>query len=375
MDDYFSGKKKLLSICDISSNKNGSFEEFLIELTKHVTTCGYEHTIIFREYPIESVEKLLIQSGAKIEVIRLSRFGLYNLYKIGLYIKKFNFSIIHLHFLPSYSAINLLPYLFDVKLIYTDHMGGRIFKNPFKKALRKYYYYLSYVLFNHGISKIICVSNFVKQKYEHDYGISSSKLCVIHNGIKVDKFKTKLNIKGLKSRFNLGNDYVVSCVGLRKDKGAQCLLKAAPLVIDKLVSVKFLFVGSGECKNYIIQQIKDNNLQKYCVLTGNITDISDIYTISDCVVIPSLFEEAFCFVAAEAIANDSHVVAFDSGAIKEVLNNSEYIISRDYKLLSEKIVDSYHSNSLPCQFLKEYVLNNFTLERNIAEHLKLYESL
>lgn len=374
MEGEYSTKKKLISICDIHSNKEGSFEEFLIAITKKLTANGYEHLIVFRDYPIRSVEEPLIEAGAKIEVIKLTRFGFYNFLLLFTNIRKHKPFLIHLHFFPTYSAINLLKYVLNTKVVCTDHMGGRKPHSNIKKLFRKYYYYFSFILFGSGISKIICVSNFVKQKYSKDYGIQSDKLQVIYNGINMAKFQRKENIIELKEKFGLGDEYIVSCIGLRKDKGPHCLLKAAPLIIDKICNVKFLFVGTGDCSDYLKNKIKNDNLSEYCIFTGNILDPSDIYTISDCVVIPSLVEEAFCFVAAEAIACGSEVIAFDSGAIKEVLNNSQRVISRDYNELYKNIISLYHSESSPYE-LREYIMKNFSLETNVDTHLNLYNSL
>ena len=154
-------KKCILSVCDISPFKFGSFEEFLVNLTKKLTEQDFNHVIVFRDFPIISVEKALLNVGATIEVIQPSKFNMVNLFRFYSLIKRVRPNIVHFHFYPIYTVVNYIKFIFDLKIVYTDHMGGRKAKTKSKKILRHVYYYLNFRLFDNGLDKIICVSNFV----------------------------------------------------------------------------------------------------------------------------------------------------------------------------------------------------------------------
>lgn len=367
-------KKCILSICDISPSKMGSFEEFLIHLTKKLNDIDFAHVIVFRDIPIYPVEKALTENGAIIEVIKPSSSNIVNFYTFYSLIKRTCPSIIHFHFYPIYTVLNYLKFLFSINIIYTDHMGGRKTNSKTKKILRRAYYYLNFVFYDIGVSKIICVSDFVKSKYSVDYDIKSEKLHVIYNGINTDKFYKIDNMESIKKRYNLKDEYVISCVGLRRDKGPHYLLKAAPLILKEIDNVKFIFAGEGECQTQLDSMTEELKITDKVIFAGKVPDLSDIYSISSVVVIPSTFEEAFCFVAAEAMAAEAPVVAFDSGAIKDVLYDSNYIVSADHKLLASKVIECI-KNGADTESARKHVMNNFSLESNVSKHLEVYKSL
>jgi L-malate glycosyltransferase len=368
-------RKLVLSICDISPTKFGSFEEFIIALTEKLKGSNFEHMIIFRDQPIKSVEDLLSNSGANIGIFKPTNSNILNLINIYKIIKENKPEIVHFHFYPVYSILNYLKYFNHVKIIHTDHMGGKEAKTFLKKVLRKIYYFINSKIFDIGIDSIVCVSNFVKFKYSKEYGINSTKLLTIYNGVNINKFQKYTEINDIKRKFNIKSEFVITCVGLRKDKGPHCLIKAAPLIIKEIPNTKFLLVGEGECKEYIESLIEKFSLKNNVELLGSVQNLTEIYSLSSCVVIPSLFEEAFCFVAAEAMATETSIVAFDSGAIKEILYNKENIISRSYKLLSEKIIESLKVNDISKNKSRDYVINNFSLDKSVSNYVELYEKL
>lgn len=372
---YNDSKKCILSICDISPNKFGSFEEFIVSLTEKLKENNFEHIIVFRAKPIKSVEDSLLNLGAKIEIIKPSKSNICNFITFYKYIKKNKPDIVHFHFYPIYTVVNYLKFFFDIKIVYTDHMGGKKAKKFSKKLLRKIYYFTNSKLFSSGIDKIICVSNFVKSKYLREYGIDSEKLYIIYNGINMEKFQKNTNIEDIKRKFNLKDEFVITCVGLRRDKGPHYLIKAAPSILKEIPNTKFILVGEGECKDRIESLIEKLDIKDKVKLVGNVPDLAEVYSISSCVVIPSLFEEAFCFVAAEAMSIEAPIVAFDSGAIKEIIYKKESVVSRSSKLLSQKIIECFRNGSISTKGSREYVCKNFSIYRNICTHVELYNEL
>ncbi|WP_094229074.1 glycosyltransferase family 4 protein [Methanolobus psychrotolerans] len=366
-------KRCILSICDISPSKMGSFEEFLIHITKKLKDSGFVHVIVFRDDPIPPVKQALVDNSAIIEVIKPSRSNLINFYTFYSLIKRRSPNIVHFHFYPAYSVLNYLKFFFDIHIVHTDHMGGRKAKSQTKQILRRIYYYTNFVFFDIGLDKVVCVSDFVKSKYLKEYGINSDKLHVIYNGINTDKFGKKEDIENIKKRYNLKDEYVISCVGLRKDKGPHCLLRAAPLILKEISNIKFVFVGEGECAGQLDSIVEEFDINDKVIFAGKVPDLSDIYSISSIVVIPSLFEEAFCFVAAEAMATGSPVVAFDSGAIKDVVYDLNYVIPANHKLLALKVIECIN-NGTDTEAAQKHVINNFSLESNVSRHLELYDS-
>lgn len=371
--------KSVLSICDIHPFRFGSFEEFLLELTIQLNASGFKHFIIFREKPVEHVEQLLQNQGAIIKILKPSKSNFVNLVTFSRVIRTIEPEIVHFHFYPVYSAVNMVKLFCNAKLVYTDHMGGRKTESKRKRILRRFYYYFSYKLFDFNIDRIICVSNFVKLKYSLEYGIHSKKLFVVYNGINTTTFKKKLNFEQIKKEYNVEGKFVVSCVSLRPDKGPHYLMHAIPIILNEIPDVQFVFAGEGECKGYITSKINELNLGGKVMVTGKVKDISDLFSVSTIVAVPSTFEEAFCFVIAEAVAVGCPVVAFDSGAIKEVFGNiaSVNIIPKKSDILAKSIINML-LNLPDYKILDEssaIIKKNYSVEECVGKYMQVYINL
>jgi glycosyltransferase involved in cell wall biosynthesis len=257
-------------------------------------------------------------------------------------------------------------------------MGGKRAKTQLRQILRKMYYSSNSFLFDAGIDKVVCVSRYVKENYFLEYGIKTNKDCVIYNGINTNRYSRKENVEGIKQKYNLSNEFVIACISLRKDKGAHCLVRAAPQIIENIQNVKFLLVGSGECKEYLMQEIESRCLEKHFLFTGLVPDIADIYSISSCVAMPSTFEEACPFTAIEALACGSPVIAFDSGGTKEIVSAEVgHITEKNVDSLADAIIRFYINNEYDLMSKNGVLLikEKFSIELCLDEYLNLYASL
>lgn len=370
-------EKIVLSICDIHPLRLGSFEEYLIELSRQLSLKGFKHVIVFRKDPIHSVLELLLSYNVDIRIFTPSKHSILNFVVLYRLIRDINPSIVHFHFYPPFSVLNFIKVFTDAKFIYTDHMGIRRTKNRSHKLLRMYYHYLNFVLFSHHVDSIICVSNFVKLKYVDEYGIKSNKLTVIYNGINCNRFSHNIDSSIIRAKYNVGGEFVVSCIaGLRESKGVQCLIRAAPSILKTVPNVKFFIIGDGEYREFLENYVSELNIKDKFTFTGFIDSTEDFYLISSCVVVPSLVDEAFCFVAAEALVAGCSVVAFDSGAIKEVFGmiKSVTIIPKDSDFLSRHVIDILLNPQTDC-IIDESVCvieNNYSIEECVKQYMVTY---
>lgn len=366
----------VLSICDISPTRCGSFEEFLISLTEKLSEKNFRHVIVFRSAPDKNVEEALLEKGAQIKLFKRSKLSIYNFFHIYMLIQETKPNIVHFHFYPIYSLLNYLKFFSNILIVFTDHMGYRKKTSLIKKIARRSYYFANSKLYGKGIDKIVCVSNFVKNKYPNEYGIDPKKMCVIYNGINTDKFKEKPDTNTIEDKYGLKGLPVVTIIGLRKDKGPHYLIKAVPSIINEVPAVMFVFVGEGECRSYLEELLVKQEMGDHIILTGRLENLVPIYQLSSCVVIPSVWEEAFCFVAAEAMATETNIIAFDSGAIKEVVFDKSQLIPKDYASLSENIRRILKDNNeMNLELMRNHVIKNFSLTTCINNYISLYEHL
>lgn len=190
-------------------------------------------------------------------------------------------------------------------------------------------------------NKIIAVSNYLENRFKQ---FGAKNTVTLYNGV-IKKELTQLSIhnqKLLKQKYGIKKDDIVfTFIGrFTDDKGIDKLLEALRLLQDTS-KVKCLIVG----KNWLHSESEDNYTKKLTqiyqklpektkeniVFTGYIDhkDINEIYSITDCLVIPSQYEEVFGVVALEAMTMGVPVIASNSGGLPEVLGNSALIINRN----------------------------------------------
>lgn len=172
-------------------------------------------------------------------------------------------------------------------------------------------------------ANIIVVSKFLANKLKK---IGAKKVSVVYNTIDFQNYhRLFVNKKNkLKNNYGLSSeDIVFTYIGrLEKEKGFDRVIEAFNYFAKTKSNPKIKCLIVGDNKQ---QKLADN---PYIYYTGYIKNknISKIYSISDCVIIPTRVEEAFSIVALESIAMGLPIIASRSGALPEILKNTSNII-------------------------------------------------
>lgn len=103
-------------------------------------------------------------------------------------------------------------------------------------------------------------------------------------------------------------------------KGHTYLIKAIQKVVKVIPEAKFLFVGDGELKSKLSEEIKSYDLQRNIFLLGARSDIATILSCINVFLLPSL-NEGFGMVLIEAMAARKPVIATNVGGVPEVIIN------------------------------------------------------
>lgn len=154
---------------------------------------------------------------------------------------------------------------------------------------------------------IVAVSEECKQFILEKEKAESSKVHMIHHGIRIDKLsKSNVStIEVLRERFNLKNKIVVGTIArLIEWKGHLLILEAAEKIIQKYPQTVFLFVGQGELKEKIEFIAKEKGISDHIILTGWIDreNIPSLFSVMDIYMHAAKYEP-FGFVIAEAMLN------------------------------------------------------------------------
>ncbi|MCG3121019.1 MAG: D-inositol-3-phosphate glycosyltransferase [bacterium] len=156
------------------------------------------------------------------------------------------------------------------------------------------------------------------------YGLPTSKLVTIENGIDLCRFNSKLNKNEARKQFGLPcGTTVIGAVGrLSEEKGHALLLRTAQLLVADFPDLLFMLVGDGPLREKLAHQVEAMGLQKHVIFTGVRRDIPQVLSAMDIFVLPS-FTEGLPMTLLEAMAARKPIVASAVGSIPRLIRNQE----------------------------------------------------
>jgi len=153
----------------------------------------------------------------------------------------------------------------------------------------------------------------------------SEKAIVIYNGIDpapYEKLAAQRDEARARLRASLGipaDAPVVSLVGeLNERKQQRVVIEATPHVLANFPETRVLFVGDGDDRAALEAAIRERGLEKSILILGFRSDIPEILTASDALLLPSRVE-GFGYVLVEAMAAGIPCIASNVSSIPEIV--------------------------------------------------------
>jgi glycosyltransferase involved in cell wall biosynthesis len=172
-------------------------------------------------------------------------------------------------------------------------------------------------------SRIICVSDAIRNSLVRNYGFPASKTITIHNGVSSSEFeKDEKRGLALRTRLGLSNDefVLVSTSRLSDGKGLDILLSALAQVIHQGVRVKCIIVGDGPLRVELEQQSLRLGLADNVFFEGFQEDVRPYLYAGTAFVLTS-HREGLGISILEAMAAGLPSLVTDSGGPAEVITH------------------------------------------------------
>jgi glycosyltransferase involved in cell wall biosynthesis len=268
----------------------GGAEQIVLTLDKAIVNAGLQSIVLAREDSevYGHLIKLKFRS-VKCTIEEKREYYEYIKTLIQHIADEYNIDIVHFH------GIDCCNYIPDIKVkkIVTLHMSPQ-------------YYDLDLLQKNNAT--ICFVSQYQRSLYSKE--INNSK--IIPNGTTINKLKTGEN----------RTSYTLLM-------GRICPEKGFHIGIDASLMAGFPVMLAGEVYPYsthvhyynsvIVPRLNKDN----CRFIGNAGSAKKdmLMLTSRCLIVPSLIDETFCLVAIEALARGTPVIAFDKGALNEIVIN------------------------------------------------------
>ncbi|MEA3432653.1 MAG: glycosyltransferase, partial [candidate division WOR-3 bacterium] len=189
-------------------------------------------------------------------------------------------------------------------------------------SFRKRIYLLIDSLTERYVEKFIVVSNSLKNVLIQRRKLPSSKIVRVYNGIELDKYRQEVEQDSLRNEWGISKEVpLVGAIGrMVWEKGFKYLIEAVPEIVRVIPETMFLLIGEGPLKReleYLAERLK---IKERVIFTGFRSDIKEILSAVDLLVVPSLLE-GFPMVTLEAMAMAKLIVATRIDGITEQIKD------------------------------------------------------
>ncbi len=266
--------------------------------------------------------------------------------------------IVHIHTAKSY-YLNLFSKFVNKNIltVITRHNGFKLNYFPNNIFLKK-------------TDIIIAVSDFVKKQITNQF----------KNNEKVRRIYNSYNVNNLNLSRSYNTKLRVGYIGrIIYEKGLHKLISSLKYINSNYelnIAGKF---SNDKYKKLIKNIINNNNLEEKINFLGFINNKEEFYSNIDVLVVPSLisWQEAFGLIVIEALAHKVPVIAFESGALPEIINDKYgFIVKNEDEIELGKLLNDISFNKSKLKHIsnisKDYIVKNFS-EKIFKEHYsKIY---
>jgi glycosyltransferase involved in cell wall biosynthesis len=302
--------RTVIQVLDFIPRSWRSMEQFLLALAGKLRENGWRTVHVFAGEPGPRFRGELDKLESPCLVGKFPLTGQCGR-DLGRQLWRFRPAVIQTHFLSKFDrGLRPLKRCAGVRrLIVTDHSSGMASR---KSRLGCLLAWLRGRWAGTYIDQIVAVSEFVRRRDAAAAYFPAAKIRVVHNGVDTSCFVPT---------DRRDNDvFTIAFAGqLISEKGVLTLLRAVRHLTAAGRAVRVRIAGHGQQKNELQEFCAAAGLAEQVDFLGQIDMLPQLFAGADVVVIPSEWEEAFSFVAAEAAACGACLLVSDAGALPEVI--------------------------------------------------------
>lgn len=373
-------KKKIVHIAQSA----GGVAEYLYMFLKNFKNNDYENILIISQDYEEQLDRFKpyttnIYIVPMIREVKLKE-DLKSVVKIRKLLKQIKPDIVYLHSSKAGAIGRIaLAFNFKTKILYNAH--GWYFNAQISNKKKKIFALIEKVLAI-KTDKIINISKNEYKSALRNKIASPKKMCIIENGIDFTKFENSDKYREeIRKRYNINdNEIVIGVVGrLTEQKDPMTSIKAFKLVQEQNKNVEFMFIGSGEMENDVLEYARQNNIEDKIIITGWVHNVEKYIPALDIAILPSKWE-GFGLVLIEYMACNKPIIATKTGGITDIIKNEKngYLIEiENEKQLAnsiEKLMKNKEANKNIMDENKIY-RQKYNIQTVIKKHMEIFERI
>ncbi len=342
-------KKKILFFID--SLNSGGAQRQIVGLASSVDRNRFD-PVVLTYHDIPYFKSVLDDTGVRVEcILKHGKFDLGFLYRLADYFRKEKPDILLSYLNTPNMWARLAGRMAGVKRIIISERNINIVHSRLRMFIER--------LLKGWCNAVVVNATVTRELLHNRLGVPVEKIHIIYNGIDVDSFNNPNQeiVKCIRKEFELtdGEQVIMLPGRIQEQKNHICLVKAFCQIRKSHEKVRLLLVGEAIDKSIkcrLEDELARANYQDSVIFAGQRTEMSELYYISDIVVLPSLWE-GFPNVVMEAMAAQRAVVASDivdnrllvregvtghlfaSGNCEQLVARLESLLSLSHQKLSE----------------------------------------
>lgn len=292
--------------------------------------------------------------------------------KIIALLKIEKYQLVHIHSSSAMWGFAFCAWLTNTKSVYTFHnvFPTHFYTYPYHVLLRwsaKYLFKCSFQTISDSV-------------YNNESKLYHNPTTKIYNWYGNKRYFPATPEEKSIVRAELGIDstalVVISVGGCSTVKRHSDIIKALPLVLEKIPNTIYLHLGKGETEEEEKILAATLGLEEKVWFCNNQQDVRKYLIASDIYLMPSRFE-GIPITTIEAMACNIPAILYNVPGLRDFNKKEEnsLLIPEDFKVLAEKIVYLYE-NPLKASIIAEsannFVNQNFNIQKNVAKIFELY---
>ncbi|OAB25985.1 Glycosyltransferase involved in cell wall bisynthesis [Flavobacterium fryxellicola] len=306
------------------------------------------------------------------KIFSLGNTSVYNpihIFNLLPYLKEYD--IVHVHLFPAQYWIILAKIISftKVKLVFTEHNTSN------RRLDNKFFSFIDRLIYK-GYSKVICITQEIKEILLSHTGLSSSRFIVIKNGVNLSVIAESSSLLKhyIDKKINQSDTLLIQVAGFREQKDQPTLIKALKYLP---LSVKLVLVGDGILRKECVILVNELQLGDRVLFLGLRMDVPQLLKTADIIVLSSKYE-GLSLSSIEGMAAGKPFIASDVPGLSEVVQgagilfpvgNSEQLAAEIAKLLENQ--EHYQSVAVACQQRAA----DYDIHKMVDKHITLYRSL
>lgn len=374
--------RRVLYVTDLDpSLRFGSLEEQILTLARAFRERGGTFLPVFQEALAGRTRQEFSRAEIRAEALDLRRFHPGVLARLLRLARENRIDLVHWNF---YHPLN--PYVLGLSIlapylshILTDHNSRAVPEAT--RTIPPHTFWprrLMKRLLLRRYRRAIGISEFVRQCLEEQGVWRNVSSCLYF--VNTARFAPRPETRAVMRRDLLAGDrFVVLLVAqLIKAKGVDVLLRALTRLPDHVVT---WVVGDGEEGDRLRCLARELGVTRRVRFFGYQADVSDFMQGADCLVVPSLWQEAVGLVVLEGMSTGLPVIGSAVGGIPEFIDDGRagfLVEAGNVSQLAERIGQLASDPDLRTRLglaARTAALARFAPERRLGDHLSLYEAI